>query len=124
MLQEIRVLLEAGVWSGGAARWRALHETAVTALLIAEEDAALAQRYLDHGHVAQTRRLKAYYDEHGVGPVAPPELDDRVAQATTLEAAHKLPDANYRFRDGYGWALPLMPVNSRGNRVRPTMDEA
>jgi hypothetical protein len=122
-LQEIRVLLEAGFWSGGAARWRALHEAAVTALLITKGDAALAQRYLDHGHVVQTRRLKAYYDEHGVGPVDPTELEDRLAQAITLEAEHSLSNANYRFRDAYGWALPLMPINSKGNRVRPTMDE-
>lgn len=32
VLQEIQVLLHAGFWSGGAARWRALHEAAVTAV--------------------------------------------------------------------------------------------
>lgn len=122
-LQEIRTLLEAGFWSAGAARWRALHESAVTAMLIAKEDATIAQRYLDHGHVVQTRRLKAYFDEHGVGPVAPPELDSRVARATALEAKHSLPGGGYRFRDAYGWALPLMPLTTKGNRVRPTMEE-
>ena len=59
VLQEIRVLLQAGFWSGGAARWRALHESAVTAKGIGGGDAVLAQRYLDHGFVFQTRRLAA-----------------------------------------------------------------
>lgn len=122
-LQEIRVLLESGFWSGGAARWRALHEAAVTSLVIAHADSALAQRYLDHGYVVQTRRLKAYYDEYGVGPVDPVELDARVAHATELEAAHAISDSTYRFRDAYGWALPLMPLSARGNRVPPSMGE-
>lgn len=122
-LQEIRALLEAGFWSGGAARWRALHESAVTAKLIAKGDPALAQRYMDHGYVVQTRRLKAYFDEHGVGPVAAPELESRVTEATALEAKHSLAGAAYRFRDAYGWALTLMPLTAKGTRVRPTMDE-
>lgn len=122
-LQEIRTLLEAGFWSAGAARWRALHELAVTAKLVAGWGPTLAQRYMDHGYVVQTRRLKAYSDEHGVGPVAPTELDARMVQTKALETKHSLPGEAHRFRDPYGWALTLMPLTSKGRRVRPTMDE-
>lgn len=122
VLQEIRVLLQAGFWSGAAARWRALHETAVTAKIIAGGDAVLAQRYLDHGFVVQTRRLAAYFDEHGVGPVAPTELVSRVKKAAALEQTHDLPNASSKFREPYGWAITVMATNAKGLRVRPSMD--
>ena len=122
-LQEIRTLLEAGFWSAGAARWRALHELAVTAKLIAAGGPALAHWYMDHGYVVQTRRLKAYFDEHGVGPVTSAELDARVARATALEAKHTLTGDTYRFREAYGWAATLMPLTAKGSRTRPTMDQ-
>lgn len=85
VLQEIGVLLGAGFWSGAAARWRALHEAAVTARIIAAHGPFLAQRYLDHGFVVQTRRLKLYFDEHGVGPVSLDELGARAARAVNTE---------------------------------------
>ncbi len=78
---------------------------------------------MDHGYVVQTRRLKAYFDEHGVGPVPPSELDARVAQATALEKKYSLAGDTYRFREAYGWALTLMPLTAKGNRTRPTMDQ-
>lgn len=121
VLQEIQVLLQAGFWSGGAARWRALHEAAVTARVIAEGGAAIAQRYLDHGFVVQTRRLAAYFDEHGVGPVAPAELASRSKTAAALEQTHDVPDASSKFREPYGWAIPLMSIDAKGRRARPTM---
>lgn len=122
VLQEIQVLLQAGFWAGGAARWRALHETAVTARIIAEGDAALSQRYLDHGFVVQTRRLAAYFDEHGVGPIGPAELASRSKDAAALEETHYLSDASSKFREPYGWAIPLMATNAKGRRSRPSMD--
>lgn len=122
VLQEIQVLLHAGFWSGGAARWRGLHEAAVTAQVIAEGDAALAQRYLDHGFVVQTRRLVAYFDTHGVGPVAPAELASRSKKAAALEQTHDVSDESSKFRDPYGWAIPLMPINAKGRRGRPSMN--
>lgn len=122
VLQEIQVLLQAGFWSGGAARWRALHEAAVTARVIAEGDAALAQRYLDHGFVVQTRRLAAYFDEHGVGPVSPAELASRSKKAAALEQTHEVSDASSKFREPYGWAIPLMATNAKGRRARPSMN--
>ena len=122
VLQEIQVLLHAGFWSGGAARWRALHEAAVTAIIIAEGDASLAQRYLDHGFVVQTRRLAAYFGEHGVGPVAPAELTLRSKKAAALEQTHNVSDASSKFREPYGWAIPLMATNAKGRRARPSMN--
>ena len=62
--EEIRHLAEQGFWVGAAARWRGLHELAVTARLVVEGGPSIAQRYLDHGLVVQTRRLRSYYERH------------------------------------------------------------
>lgn len=122
VLQEIQVLLRAGFWSGGAARWRTLHEAAVTARVLAEGDAALAQRYLDHGFVVQTRRLAAYFAEHGVSPIDAAELLARSKESAALEETHFLSDSSSKFREPYGWAIPLMATNAKGRRQRPSMD--
>src|SRR5271165_6398888 len=46
-LYEIRTLLLEGLWAGAAARWRALHELTVTAVLVARGGGAIARRYLN-----------------------------------------------------------------------------
>jgi hypothetical protein len=107
---------------GAAARWRGLHELAVTARLIAEGGPEIAQRYLDHGFVVQTRRLLAYHDRHGVGPVSQEELDERSHRAAELEKLNNVAGARSRFRDAYGWATPLLGPNELGEYPRPTFD--
>lgn len=120
-LGEIRTLLEGGYWAGAASRWRALHETSVTSKLIAEGGAWIAQRFLDHGYVVQTRRLSEYLNEHGVGPVPEAELQARVVRAEEMERGNAVADSDYPFGSQYGWAVPLMPLGKKGRRVPPTM---
>lgn len=123
VFQEIRTLLLAGFWSGAVGRWRSLHELAVTAIIIARQDSAFAQRYLDHGFVVQTHRLFEYYEAHARGPVAPNNLDARRAQADRLVQQHHVANAPKKFRDAYGWAASLMPLNRQGDKlVPPTFD--
>ena len=43
-MQEIGALCKAGLWAGGAARWRALHELAVTATVIAHRSGRVRTR--------------------------------------------------------------------------------
>ncbi|MEW2287882.1 DUF5677 domain-containing protein [Streptomyces sp. NPDC047841] len=123
VFQEIRTLLLAGFWSGAVGRWRALHELAVSAIIIARQDPSFAQRYLDHGFVVQTHRLYEYYEAHGRGPVPRQELEKRRAQAELLIQKHQVANAPKKFRDSYGWAAPLMPLNRQGDKlVPPTFD--
>jgi len=123
VFQEIRTLLLAGFWSGAVGRWRALHELAVSAIIVAQQDPSFAQRYLDHSFVVQTHRLCEYYEVHGRGPVAQQELEKRRAQAELLSQKHQVSNAPKRFRDSYGWAAPLMPLNRQGDKlVPPTFD--
>lgn len=122
-LGEIRTLIEAGYWAGAASRWRALHKGAVAAKLIAQGGPRIAQRFLDHGYVVQTRRLSEYLSNHGVGPVPEEELQDRIARADELERTNAMADSKYPFDSQYGWAVPLMPLGAKGRRVPPTMDQ-
>ena len=123
-LGEIRTLLEGGYWAGAAARWRALHESAVAAKLIAQGGPRIAQRFLDHGYVVQTRRLSEYLDNHGVGPVPEEELRDRIARADELERTNAVVDSKYPFGSQYAWAVPLMPLGavSYTHLTLPTSD--
>lgn len=124
ILYEIRTLLSEGLWSGGAGRWRALHELTVTAKLIAEQGADLAERYLNHSHVVQTERLARYWEAHHRGPVPPDELARRKRVAESLVRRFTLPNEDGRtFKDTYGWAAPLMPIGKSGKLTRPTFDK-
>lgn len=53
--QEVAILMKHGYASGAHARWRSLHEIAVTALFIKEHGNEVAERYLDY------RDIEAYY---------------------------------------------------------------
>lgn len=123
VLYEIRTLLLEGLWSGAAARWRALHELTVAAKLVAEGGSSIARRYLKHGFVVQTERLLKYWETHRRGPVALDELLRRQDECARLIAELTLPDEHRRsFRDSYGWAAHLMPVAASGRRIPPTFD--
>jgi hypothetical protein len=119
-LREIGELLRAGYLSGSAARWRALHETAVTAILIAEGGGTIARRYLDHGIAAQFTRLEAFYRQPH--PDAPPqqERNERNVLVAEIVAKHTLTDESVSFTRPYAWASPLMPRRKDGKLQEPT----
>lgn len=121
-LLEIRQLLRVGLWTGAAARWRSLHEVAVTAKILASHSVSTAQRYIDHAFIVQTRRLGEYQDRHGVGPVGKDELDERRQRVD--ETLQKYADpAEASFGESYGWAADLMPWTRKGDkRQRPTLE--
>jgi hypothetical protein len=121
--QEVGTLLREGFWAGAAARWRALHEVAVTALLISQSRPDLAERYLDHGHVVQTRRLSEYMTAHGRGPVGSVELATRASRSQELIEHHTMADQGISFSAPYGWATPLMPLGKKGRRIPPTFEK-
>lgn len=121
LIQEIETLLRAGLWAGGAARWRALHELTVTASLLAANDAHISTRYLDHGFVVRTRRLRSAMDNYGRGPTPEAELRKQELQADALCKKHAMPDADQPFHKEYSWALPLMELTRFKKRVRPSL---
>ena len=122
-LYEIRTLLLEGLWAGAAGRWRALHELSVTAVLVARGEGAISRRYLNHGFVVQTERLTRFYDRHARGPLSPDELRRRQAKSEILIDRLTLPDQRGSFNDPYGWAVPLMPLDSKGKRLKPSFPD-
>lgn len=117
--REIGCLLELGYLSGAGGRWRALHEIAVTAAVIANCHPIIAERYNDHGFVVGTRRLERFWAQPH--PDAPP-LDLRQSEldeATRLCALHE-PDAPDNFAREYGWAIPLLDEGKSGRRPSPS----
>lgn len=123
IVQEIEVLLRNGFWSGAAARWRALHELAVTARLLQRGGPEIAQRYFDHSAVVQIRRL---VDPHGAplpGPIPPDELRRRWSESRVTVERYTTPESKRRFDDAYEWAAPLIPRTASGKGPRLTFAE-
>lgn len=119
-LREIRELLQAGYLSGAAARWRALHETAVTAVLVAEGGAIIARRYIDHGVAAQFTRLEAFYQQPHPDAPSDDERAERAALVADIVAKHTLADESVSFGRPYAWATPLIPRRKDGKHHEPT----
>lgn len=57
---EVLALLRSGYASGAHARWRTLHETAVTASFIREHGKDVAERYLAHEYVESHKAIGSY----------------------------------------------------------------
>ncbi|MDF7774264.1 DUF5677 domain-containing protein [Sphingomonas sp. AOB5] len=100
--EEILLLLEHGRTEGAQARWRTLHEVAITATLIAEGGDALARRYFDHEIVD---RKKALDDHRRAAELDGGSSADR-DYAIELEKDFARAVAKYgrHFRGMYGWA--------------------
>ena len=99
---EVLCLLHGGFADGANARWRSLHEVAVTALFLTQHAGDIADRYIDHGAV---ERLKAAekYQEHcqtlGYEPYTAEEMDEfRAAADAVIQKYGPV------FRRDYGWA--------------------
>lgn len=119
-LREIRELLCAGYLSGAAARWRALHETAVTAILVARGGETISQRYLDHGLVAQLARLEEFYRQPHPEAPSDEERAERNALVAELIRVNTLDEDSVSFARPYAWATPLMSRRRDGKFQEPT----
>lgn len=104
--REIVCLLKNGFPDGAHARWRALHEIAVTALFLAKNDKDTAERYVSHEIIDSYKgacQHKKY--EHRL-QAAPPTDDDLSTLKIQYEAAIKRFGVD--FGNAYGWAEPAL----------------
>jgi len=101
----VYALLLAGYPSGAHARWRTLHEIAVTALFIAQETKETAERYVHHRFVKSCEDALHYqqYAKLNEKPLSEDEL-------RRIEADYKAVLARYgaEFRGRYAWAVPAL----------------
>lgn len=113
--EEVIVLLETGFANGAMARWRTMHEIAVTAAFISEHRNECAQRYADHQIVESYRGAQEYEAVHkrlGYVPIPPKELDEIRTQYDKLIQKY-----GKSFGGQYGWAAKDLPG------VQPTFKE-
>jgi hypothetical protein len=110
--QEVVALLRAGFADGAHARWRSLHELAVTAFLLADKDKNLPERYLWHQHIEACRAMKEqdnYAARLGMQESSRNELEASSERFDELLQRYKKP-----FKHPYGWAAELL------NKDNPT----
>jgi hypothetical protein len=101
---EILALLRAGCASGAHARWRSLHEVAVT-MMILRAHPKLTARYVDHAAVDRWRAARAYQAHavpRGFEPISGEELERYERSAAKAVAAH-----GKAIEGPWGWAEPL-----------------
>lgn len=100
--EEVIVLLETGFANGALARWRTMHEIAVTAAFISEHGNSCAIRYIDHQVVESYKGAKEYeaaYKKLGYDPISPAEIEE-----IRRQYEHVLKKHGKSFAAQYGWA--------------------
>ena len=95
-------LLAAGYAQGAFARWRTLHEIAVTALFIEEHGEDVALRYWMHGGIERKRLLKEH-DDAGLDPIAHQVVEEIHTDQESLKARW-----GTSFGGPYGWAADAL----------------
>jgi hypothetical protein len=104
---EVATLLRAGLADGAVARWRTLHELAVTAAFIAKHGPSIAQRYLDHADMQTYLAAKEYqkYSQRlGRQPISAADMASLETRKAELVAKY-----GSEFEQHYGWAIPALP---------------
>ena len=106
--REVVCLLKAGYADGAQARWRSLHELAVTSFFLLQHPSDTPQRYLDHAAVERWRAAKQYQqhcDTLGYEPFSTDELNELEEALETAIHKHGTP-----FKEDYGWAARALEV--------------
>lgn len=107
---EILVLLRSGFADGANARWRSLHELAVTAMFIAEQGDATAQRYLDYSIVERFRAGEQYH--HHAKTLGFKELTAQEQNELRGEYNAIVQKYGKAFKSAYGWAASAINAKS------------
>ena len=106
VVKEILLLMMNGFPDGAQARWRTLHELAVTSMFLWEHGNKAAIRYLDHHDVGVFKAAKTYNSHHqklGLEPIPDAEFAE-------LKQHHRALVEKYgeEFDHDYGWAKPFL----------------
>ena len=100
--KEILTLLKNGFPDGAQARWRTLHELAVTSSFIADRDGDVAKRYVDHEAVEVYKaalQYNEYYAKLHTQKISPEEMENMEQDYIRL-----LDKYGQSYKYDYGWA--------------------
>jgi hypothetical protein len=105
--REILSLLRSGYASGAHARWRTLHEIAVTALFIKQYGNGVAERYLFHDQI-ESYKAMIEYQEHS-NALGYPRLTKREIKKAEELRNHLRDKFGKSFvKETYGWAAEAL----------------
>jgi hypothetical protein len=109
LASEIESLIRTGFADGATARWRTLHETAVTATFLLEHGEETATRYLAHFFAEHARGARAY--ETHRERLGYPGLDAEVVADIEQRVAHLKETYGKEFLKDYGWAAAALQAS-------------
>ncbi len=104
---EIRALMSSGHGSGALARWRTLHEIAVVACFLRQQEGQVAERYLLHDTLRRAKAMRQfvkYENRLGLEPIAPHDIE-----CIFREEAMLIKRFGPNFNSDWGWAAGTMP---------------
>jgi hypothetical protein len=101
---EVMALLRSGHASGAHARWRSLHEVAVVAGFIGDQETA--RRYLSHGGIESYRAARDY-QQHARKLGYEPFSDEQMNELATVRT-DLLNEFGTEFDTQYGWAAHVL----------------
>lgn len=105
---EVEALMRAGFPDGATARWRTLHEIAVTAAFLVEHGEDAAARYLDHFPCEQLKGAR-FYEEHRQALGEEP-LEAQFLNALEADVARLVKQYGEPFRRDNGWAAEALQL--------------
>jgi len=107
--KEILLLLLNGFSDGAHARWRTLHELAVTAAFLSQYGNSAARQYIDHHAVEMFKAAREYnrhYSKFGAEEISPEEIAELECRYNEL-----IKEYGSDFRHDYGWASICLNKN-------------
>lgn len=110
---EILSLLREGYPDGALSRWRTLHELAVVATFLTNNDKEVSKRFIAHRAIANAKALKQYVEflpRSNMTPLEPGVLEAAEATRTAL-----LSEFGKEFDEEMGWAFPAIAKPKRIN---------
>ena len=105
IMGEVEVLMRNGYSDGAFARWRTLHEIAVTSILIREHGRQMAEDFIRFGVVEAVKGMEAYQEtaeDMEREPYAKAELD------TARKIRDQILEKRGEFNGRGGWAIPYV----------------
>ena len=103
---EILALLREGFPDGALSRWRTLHEIAVVATFLAQNDPEVSKRFIAHRGIVSAKALKQYVEflpRSNMTPLEPGGLEASEALKASL-----IEEFGPQFKEEMGWAYPVV----------------